>query len=244
MIGIYKITNKINGMIYIGESVQIERRFTEHKMPSNNSTPIDKDIKIFGKDNFSYEIIEECPMEKLIEREHYWIEYYNCYEPYGYNKAKNSQLITTVYQIPKEIVDDIRENLINSNLSITEISKKYNVSISTVSKINNGIIYVQQDLIYPLRQTQPKKQNTCECCGKAISYYAKKCKICAGLAKRIDLPISRDDLKTLIRTTSFEEIGRQFKVSGNAIKKWCDKYNLPRTKKEIKQYSNNDWDIL
>jgi hypothetical protein len=66
-------------------------------MPSNNSTPIDKDIKIFGKDNFIYEIIEECSMDKLIEREHYWTEYYNCYEPKGYNKAKNSQLITTVY---------------------------------------------------------------------------------------------------------------------------------------------------
>jgi predicted GIY-YIG superfamily endonuclease len=41
MIGIYKITNKLNGMIYIGESVRIERRFMEHNMKSHNSQLID-----------------------------------------------------------------------------------------------------------------------------------------------------------------------------------------------------------
>lgn len=41
MIGIYKITNKINGMIYIGESIRIERRFQEHNMLSHNTQLID-----------------------------------------------------------------------------------------------------------------------------------------------------------------------------------------------------------
>ena len=45
----------------------------------------------------------------------------------------------------------------------------------------------------------------------------------------------------MIRTTSFEAIGRQFNVNGNSVRKWCDNYNLPRKRKEINQYSDEDW---
>ena len=74
--------------------------------------------------------------------------------------------------------------------------------------------------------------------------YAQRCPTCARLIKKINLLITRENLKILIRETSFEDIGRKFHVSGNAIKKWCDKYNLPRTKKEIKQYSNEEWEKI
>ena len=48
----------------------------------------------------------------------------------------------------------------------------------------------------------------------------------------------------MIRNIPFETIGKKYNISGNAIKKWCDKYNLPRTKKEIKQYSDRDWEKI
>ena len=53
--------------------------------------------------------------------------------------------------------------------------------------------------------------------------------------------ISREHLKNLIREKSFSELGRLYNVSDNAIRKWCDKYNLPRTKKAIKEYSEEEW---
>ena len=40
---------------------------------------------------------------------------------------------------------------------------------------------------------------------------------------------------------SFEAIGRDYGVSGNAIKKWCISYELPFKKSDIKKYSNEDW---
>lgn len=242
MIGIYKITNKLNGMIYIGESVRIERRFMEHNMKSHNSQLIDQAINKYGINNFTYEIIEECPIEQLIEREHYWIKYYDCISPKGYNKAQNSSLISTVYHIPKETVDNIRNDLINTELSISKIAEKYSVGISTVSRINNGKIYILNNLDYPLHQTQPKNKNYCIDCGKEISYYACRCQKCANIIKQNVLPISREELKEMIRNIPFETIGKRYNISGNAIKKWCDKYNLPRTKKEIKQYSNKEWE--
>ena len=85
MIGIYKITNNINGKIYIGQSNNIERRFQEHQTKGSSSRiPVDVAIKKYGKENFSYETLEECETFKLNERETYWIQYYDTITK-GYN---------------------------------------------------------------------------------------------------------------------------------------------------------------
>jgi group I intron endonuclease len=73
MTGIYKITNKINGKFYIGQSVDIERRFMEHKTPHGTITSIKLAMRKYGKENFLFEVIEECSEEDLDEREMYWI---------------------------------------------------------------------------------------------------------------------------------------------------------------------------
>ena len=53
--------------------------------------------------------------------------------------------------------------------------------------------------------------------------------------------VSREELKKLVRTKSFLEIGRMYGVSDNAIRRWCDKFNLPRKKNEIKKYTDAEW---
>ena len=58
------------------------------------------------------------------------------------------------------------------------------------------------------------------------------------------MDISREELKFLIRNKTFAEIGRNFNVSDNAVRKWCDKLNLPRTKSLIRTYSDEEWDKL
>lgn len=83
MIGIYKITKKSNGKSYIGQSNDIERRFSEHKYKTD--IPIEIAIQKYGENAFDFEVIEECPLNKLDEREIYWIQYYNTYKGFGYN---------------------------------------------------------------------------------------------------------------------------------------------------------------
>ena len=56
--------------------------------------------------------------------------------------------------------------------------------------------------------------------------------------------VSREELKTLIRTLPFLQIGEKFNVSDNTIRKWCDKYNLPRKASEIKKYSDEEWNLI
>ena len=83
MIGIYKITKKENGKSYIGQSNDIERRFQEHK--SKTDIPIELAIQKYGINAFDFDVIEKCSLDKLDEREIYWISYYNTFKGFGYN---------------------------------------------------------------------------------------------------------------------------------------------------------------
>lgn len=90
MIGIYKITNLLTNQVYIGQSNNIERRFQDHLFSSKQK--IDQDIQTYGKDNFSFEIIEECSLEDLTTREQYWINEYDSFY-HGYNATRGGPRI-------------------------------------------------------------------------------------------------------------------------------------------------------
>ncbi len=83
----------------------------------------------------------------------------------------------------------------------------------------------------------------CEDCGCEISQGAIKCLSCRNKEKSKNIP-DRDTLKKLIRNTSFVQIGKKYNVTDNAVRKWCDKYGLPRGAREIKQYSEEEWNLL
>lgn len=77
--GIYMIKRKDTGQMYIGQSVDIERRWNEHVSKGKNESYIDKAINKHGQDNFILMTIEEVSKKQLNDREQYWIKYYNTY---------------------------------------------------------------------------------------------------------------------------------------------------------------------
>lgn len=87
--GIYKITNQTNDLCYIGQSIDLARRWKDHaKCGLGIDTP--QNNKLYqamiqdGLWNFSFEILEECPQKELNEKEKYYIQLYQSYE-FGYN---------------------------------------------------------------------------------------------------------------------------------------------------------------
>ena len=90
------------------------------------------------------------------------------------------------------------------------------------------------------------KKYYCVDCGKEISSKATRCVECSNKFRvsQNTLPVTRVELKALIREKSFVSIGEMFMITDNAIKKWCDKYDLPRKKADIKNYSDEEWEKI
>ena len=87
--GIYKITNINNQMTYVGQAVNIAERWKQHiKRGIGADTPTQNKLypamKAIGPENFTFEVIEKCPRNKLNEREDYWQDFYKAKE-YGYS---------------------------------------------------------------------------------------------------------------------------------------------------------------
>lgn len=243
MMGIYKITNQINGKSYIGQSVHIERRWQEHKLPSSNSR-ISLAIKKYGIENFTFEVLEEikdCSI--LTQRESYYIKLYNSIVPNGYNIVEEDELNPTAFVFyNQEEFKDIVDKIQNTKLTFDEIAQQYNLNRRTITRINQGYVHHLENVEYPLRKTTTVQPNSyCKDCGKLISKGCKRCSDCSRKASRAIERPSRNELKQLIRTTPFTTIGQLFKVSDNAIRKWCQGYNLPTKKSDIKKYSDAEW---
>ena len=88
--GIYKITRLKTGEIYIGKSTDVKKRWTEHCKTAFGVGSIAHSIlhttmKKDGIDNFTFELLEKVPKDKLTEREKYWIAFYDT-KKYGMNE--------------------------------------------------------------------------------------------------------------------------------------------------------------
>ena len=106
MIGIYSITNIINYKKYIGQSIDIKRRFRDHRWAlrhnKHENDHLQKSFNKYGIDCFVFEIVCECTKEELDDLERYYIEYYDTtnsdkgynYETGGFVNKKASDRLT------------------------------------------------------------------------------------------------------------------------------------------------------
>ena len=109
MIGIYKITNKLNGKVYIGQSIHIKTRWIQHINAKDNFA-IHNAIKKYGEENFKFEVLLECPAEMLNDWERDMIALYDCISPNGYNLTEGGE----GYQCSEETrlkMSDIRKGI-------------------------------------------------------------------------------------------------------------------------------------
>lgn len=141
-IGIYKITNKINNKVYIGQSVDIIQRWKEHKSYAfcekrecyNNHLYCA--IRKYGLENFNFQIIEECNKDKLDMKEQYWIKYYDSINPdKGYNLILSNQ--TANHQNLKVKQYDLDGNYIATFNSFREAERYTGADHTLISRCCN-----------------------------------------------------------------------------------------------------------
>lgn len=238
MVGIYKIENLINHKVYIGQSIHIERRWSEHKQKSSKSV-ISQAIKKYGVENFSFEVLEECRTQDLGKRESYYIQKYDCMIPKGYNidEPLEDGYHITYQNLDKNTVLEIINEIQNTDLIFSEIAEKYNVSIRTITRINQGYTYHQPDIQYPLREQTQLPDAFCIDCGKPIWKSATRCIECNNIYQRkVKRPNKEELYSFLIKNKgNFTLAGKNYGgVDGNSVRKWCKNYGLPWHSKDYK----------
>lgn len=154
---IYKITNLINGKLYIGQSIRPNHRWWEHCNKAErhlDNYPIHNAIRKYGKDNFTFEILEWTAEYNL--REYELIKEYNTLYPNGYNVLEGGQT-PAMYgdanprnSLSEEQIDNIIVALQENKLSDRQIAKMYGTSDKIVSDINHGRCH-KRDVEYPIR---------------------------------------------------------------------------------------------
>lgn len=121
---IYKITNLINGKIYIGQETKYDPKYLGSGKVIKNA------VKKYGKENFKKEILEECKTkEKLNKQEIYWISFYNSTNKIiGYNLTKGGEGGDTLSGLEKvdykKYCDNMSKIINNRNSKLTKEEKK------------------------------------------------------------------------------------------------------------------------
>ena len=133
---IYKITNKVNGKSYIGQTIQsVKERFYQHCATKCSQAVLNmvihKAITKYGKSNFTIEVIEEVESANLNDRERYWIRYYDSYNN-GYNSTEGGQDGIKLFK-NLDIESIVREY--KSGKSLREIGRLFNVDKQTIKDL-------------------------------------------------------------------------------------------------------------
>lgn len=238
--GIYSYTNKTNGKMYIGQSKNLESRKNKHLSCAFNPNDPNFDAIIHqafrkhGYENFEYNVLEECLVDELNDREIYWITYYDTFNN-GYNLTPGGSY--AVYQkLDNDKLNEITLLLKDSDIAQMQIAEDFGVHFQTISYINTGALH-KRDIQYPIRNNRRKDEDLiCPICGGQKTRYSKMCVVCQHRQQQRSERPEPLALAEEILQYGFEGVGRTYNVSGNAIKKWCKAYGIPHLKQELKDW--------
>lgn len=148
MRGIYKITNKINGKVYIGETLNLERRWKEHlkdlALKEHCNYKLQADFNKYGYKAFEFEVLATLDndisnfVDKFINLifEDVFIAEYNSIEE-GYN------------------IERTLEKVLSGERNVVGNGKGRAILRGFVKRYENGLIFIQDNIIY----YQTKKKN-------------------------------------------------------------------------------------
>ena len=135
---IYKITNKINGKMYIGETNRtVEIRWRQHKSRAKDPQYTEylyQAMRKYGIENFIIECLEQCRPEERFHKETDYIILYNTLAPNGYNLVLSQDGPTPL--MIQQVLD-----LWGEGLSLVSIGAEIHIDPKTVSEYlkSNGV---------------------------------------------------------------------------------------------------------
>ena len=191
---IYKITNKLNGKVYIGQTIKsLKERFEKHcwgtteKDQYHLNMAIKKAIRKYGKENFTIELIEEVETTKLDEREVYWISFYDSYNK-GYNCTLGGQNGATrstklSWTEENEVIEakylgfsikEIEEVYGIDRTTVHNIFKRHNLKMPNKRNLENRINLDEFKSFLNTNPTEKQIINKFNICRCSVHNYIKK----------------------------------------------------------------------
>ncbi len=136
---IYKVTNKINGKIYIGQTNNFEKRKREHLSDKRtNHQAFKRALNKYGFNGFTWEIIDKCKTkEEINNKEKYYINYYNSKVPNGYNIANGGEGGSN-WNLQPIVMLDLNGEYIKEYDYITQCENETGLNHSTISACCKG----------------------------------------------------------------------------------------------------------
>lgn len=142
---IYKITNNINQKVYIGQTIRdAKARWKQHKQAMNYKNGpqywnhLYSAMRLYGLENFTFEVIEECNDSILDEREIFWIAKYNSNDlDCGYNNTGGGQAAGKIITRPVAQYD-LEGYLLAVYPSISEAARATGGDSGWITEICNG----------------------------------------------------------------------------------------------------------
>lgn len=174
--GIYKITNLINGKVYIGQSQNIKKRWAVHRsdyLKDGKDYALYRAFRKYGIENFSFEIIEECSKNELDVKEKFYIAKYNSFFCDGYNMTLGGQGVrypmTEEYRIKysrnsggEPIIQlSLEGEYIKELFSIAEAERELNIPHENIIKVLNGDYKSAGNYIFVRKASYDPSKNYC-----------------------------------------------------------------------------------
>lgn len=174
---IYIIRNTVNDKVYIGQThVSIKLRFQNHLSAARRGLDyvIGKAIRKYGEDKFYVELLEECLVEELNEREIYWISFFNSTNnSFGYNMSIGGHVV----RITKELDENFILKEFDSGKSAMVLAKELHVHPYRIVDILK-----KNSRVYGIEKQRTSKKEESYIIGKYLEGYSTM-DICRKLNK-------------------------------------------------------------
>lgn len=250
---IYKITNKMNGKVYIGQTKKtIEERFQEHlkKAKIHTNRYLYDAMNKYGCENFIVSQIEKCPDNNLDEREIFWIAFYQSNNKlYGYNMTAGGGGGNTWINNPHK--EETSKKLSQANKGKKhKMSNEWKQNVIQANK-EKKTIQINKDEFEKDIKNFMSIEDICKKYNLGRKTFYNKCKTFFGKtpteirgdklthSNTMKIAIDKKQLhQLLLQEKSLEEMAQFFQVSKETVRRSIVEYygkNLRDVRKDVKQ---------